>query len=232
MISQNSFVIEAEHLSKIFRGNGRTAVEAVVDVSLHVKRGEILLICGPSGSGKTSLLSMIGSLMKPSSGSIKIMGKEVTGLRPKNLALFRLKHIGFVFQGFRLLDALTAVENVELVLQLSGNRRPASRERVEEILTELKMSQRANFYPRELSGGEKQRVAIARALVNDPCLILADEPTGSLDSAAGRRTIEFLCQAAQKKNKAVIIVSHDSRILSYAHRVLYMEDGRLKEEER
>ncbi len=232
MISQNSFVIEAEHLSKVYEGQNGTSVEAVIDVSLHVKSGEILLICGPSGSGKTSLLSMMGSLMKPSSGSIKIMGKEVIGLGQKELSLLRLKQIGFVFQSFRLLDALTAVENVELILQLSGSRRPASREQAEEILAELKMSHRANFYPRELSGGEKQRVAIARALANDPYLILADEPTGSLDSIAGQRTIEYLCQAAQKKNKAVIIVSHDSRILGYAHRVLYMEDGRLKEENR
>jgi len=175
-------------------------------------------------------LSMLGCLIKPSSGSIRIMEKEVTALSQRELAIFRLKHIGFVFQTFRLLDSLTAIENVELVLNLAGIQRPESRQLAELLLEELKISHRSNFYQNMLSGGEKQRVAIARALANDPILILADEPTGSLDSHAGREVIELLCEAAQRRNKTVIIVSHDPRIYHYANRVLHMEDGHITEE--
>lgn len=222
--------VDVVSLSKTYRGDSDTKVAAVKDVSLQAGQGEILLINGPNGSGKTTLLSMIGCLTRPSSGSIKIMGEIVTRLNPRKLAEFRLKNIGFIFQSFRLIDTLTSSENVELVLHLAGIRRPASKERTESVLEELKILHRARFYPRQLSGGEKQRVAIARALVNDPGLILADEPTGSLDSYAGKKTTELLCDTAKRRNTAVIIVSHDSRILHYAHRVISMEDGHLEKD--
>jgi putative ABC transport system ATP-binding protein len=223
-------IVEIEHLSKTYFSNSSVTVQAVVDVSLEVKQGETLLISGPNGSGKTTLLSMIGCLLKPYSGTIKICGNNVIGLSQRELALFRLKNIGFIFQSFRLLDFLTARENVELILNLTGMGRPDSSEKAEMLLDEVEILHRADFFPKALSGGEKQRVAIARALANDPRLVLADEPTGSLDSHAGQAAIHLLCRLAQKRNKAVIIVSHDPRIRSYARRLIHMEDGRIKEE--
>jgi putative ABC transport system ATP-binding protein len=223
-------IVEIEHLAKTYFSNSSVTVQAVVDVSLEVKQGETLLISGPNGSGKTTLLSMIGCLLKPYSGTIKICGNNVIGLSQRELALFRLKNIGFIFQSFRLLDFLTARENVELILNLTGMGRPDSSEKAEMLLDEVEILHRADFFPKALSGGEKQRVAIARALANDPRLVLADEPTGSLDSHAGQAAIHLLCHLAQKRNKAVIIVSHDPRIRSYARRIIHMEDGRIKEE--
>jgi putative ABC transport system ATP-binding protein len=230
MNDEDAVVVKILQLCMTYYPAPSVAIPAVVDVNIKVRQGEILLISGPNGSGKTTLLSMLGCLIKPSSGSIRIMEKEVTALSQRELAVFRLKHIGFVFQTFRLLDSLTAIENVELVLNLAGIQRPESRQLAELLLEELKISHRSNFYQNMLSGGEKQRVAIARALANDPILILADEPTGSLDSHAGREVIEFLCEAAQRRNKTVIIVSHDPRIYHYANRVLHMEDGHITEE--
>jgi putative ABC transport system ATP-binding protein len=223
-------IVETEHLSKTYFSNSSVTVQAVVDVSLEVKQGETLLISGPNGSGKTTLLSMIGCLLKPYSGTIKICGNNVIGLSQRELALFRLKNIGFIFQSFRLLDFLTARENVELILNLTGMGRPDSSEKAEMLLDEVEMLHRSDFFPKALSGGERQRVAIARALANEPRLVLADEPTGSLDSHAGQTAIRLLCHSAQKRNKAVIIVSHDPRIRSYAQRIIHMEDGRIKEE--
>ena len=228
MNSMDVPAVEVSNLSKTFGQGLQTRVAAVNTVSFQVKQGEILIIGGPNGSGKTTLLSLIGCLTRPTSGRIRILGQDVTLLGPKRLAWFRLKNVGFVFQSFRLLDALTALENVELVLRLSGARWSESRKRAEQALREMDIYHRAGFFSRQLSGGEKQRVAIARALVNDPQLILADEPTGSLDSQAGQKTIDFLCATAQKKNAAMVIVSHDSRIFGCAHRILFMEDGRLK----
>jgi putative ABC transport system ATP-binding protein len=230
MVIQDIPIVEIEHLAKTYFSNSSVTVQAVVDVSLEVKQGESLLISGPNGSGKTTLLSMIGCLLKPYSGTIKICGNNVIGLSQRELALFRLKNIGFIFQSFRLLDFLTARENVELILNLTGMGRPDSSEKAEMLLDEVEILHRADFFPKALSGGEKQRVAIARALANDPRLVLADEPTGSLDSHAGQAAIHLLCHLAHKRNRAVIIVSHDPRIRSYARRLIHMEDGRIKEE--
>lgn len=218
-------LVRAIAVSKRFGVPGRLAVHAVRDVSLDVHRREILLVSGPSGSGKTTLLSMLGCLIEPSGGRIEIGGATVTALDQRGLTAFRLAHIGFIFQAFRLLDALTVLENVEVVLSLAGAARSASRRRAEELLGELGVSHLAQAFPGGLSGGEKQRVAIARAFANDPDVILADEPTGSLDSAAGQAVIELLCTAAQSRGKAVIIVSHDPRIARYADRILRIEDG-------
>lgn len=223
------FVLEAAHLSKDFYSNAKIVVQAVRDVSLEASQGEILFICGPNGSGKTTLLSMLGCLIKPVSGRIRILGQDVASLGQGKLSEFRLKNIGFIFQSFRLLDSLTVLENVELMQVLAGTRRPASLDRAKAIIEELGIVRRSNFFPRSLSGGEKQRVAIARALVNDPPLVLADEPTGSLDSQAGNMTMELLSEAVQKRQKTAIIVSHDLRIRNYAHRILEMEDGCLRE---
>jgi putative ABC transport system ATP-binding protein len=224
--------IVTENLTKIYLNHSHPPVQAVNGVGLTVAAGEIVLISGPNGSGKTTLLSMIGCLLKPNAGMIRICGRDVTAFDQGELADFRLRHIGFVFQNFRLLDSLSVMENVELPLNLAGIRRPESRERARAALEDLKISHRARFYPNVLSGGERQRAAIARALVNDPGIILADEPTGSLDSVAGRAAVEYLSAAARKRNKAVVIVGHDERIRSFADRVITMEDGRVKKEER
>lgn len=224
--------IEAQGLTKVYFNNSHPSVQAVKDVNLNIGQGEIVLIIGPNGSGKTTLLSMLGCLLRPHSGTIRICGREVSGMSPRELADFRLRHIGFIFQNFRLLDSLTVQENVELSLVLAGIRRPASRERAAAALEELSMSHRARFFPKTLSGGEKQRVAVARALITDPDVILADEPTGSLDSNAGQAAVLLLRQAARKRGKTVVIVSHDERIRRFADRIISMEDGRVRKEER
>jgi putative ABC transport system ATP-binding protein len=229
MSDVQKIAVQTSHIFKIYKNNGVT-VNAVTDLTLEVNQGEILLISGPNGSGKTTLLSMLGCLIKPTAGKIQIMGQDITIFDQSKLAAFRSGHIGFVFQTFRLLDSLTAIENVELVFNLTGMRRPDSKKQAMVMLEKLRISHRSNFYPSKLSGGEKQRVAIARALANNPEIILADEPTGSLDSQIGREVIEILCEAAAQSNKTVIIVSHDPRIKGYAHRILQMEDGQIKNE--
>jgi putative ABC transport system ATP-binding protein len=229
MITENKTILRSTGLTKIYENKFGVPVTAVADVSIQLEKNEVLLISGPNGSGKTTLLSMLGCLLKPSSGNLIICGQDVAKFNQNQLTDFRLQNIGFIFQAFRLLDSLTVIENIELVLNLAGIRRPASYERAMALVEELKITHRAKFFPKVLSGGEKQRVAIARALVSDPAVVLADEPTGSLDSRAGQAAIELLCDAARQRNKTVIIVSHDDRIKHYAHRVLYMEDGRITE---
>jgi putative ABC transport system ATP-binding protein len=172
---------------------------------------------------------MLGCMIAPSRGSLSILGQDVTRLSQRRLTGFRIKNIGFVFQTFRLLDALTVLENVELPMNLAGMRRPDSRRKAASLLDEFDLLHRSGFRPRALSGGEKQRVAVARAFANDPSLILADEPTGSLDSRSGRAAIESLCSAARRSQSTVLIVSHDARIVPVADRIFGMEDGRLTE---
>src|SRR5512138_3895568 len=166
-------------------GSGSTEVTAVRDVSLGVRPGEIVLIMGPSGSGKTTLLSMLGALLKPTEGTIQLNGTIISALAENHLPDIRLRQFGFIFQDFNLLSALTALENVAIVAELAGARNGAARKKATTLLTELGLGERLDFIPEKLSGGEKQRVAIARALVNDPTLILADEPTANLDSKIG-----------------------------------------------
>ena len=211
-------VLAGESLTRTFGD-----VRAVDGVSLRVASGEAVLILGPNGSGKTTLLSMLGGLLQPTSGRVLIAGTDVTAMSEQARCDFRLRTIGFIFQSFHLLDALTARENVQLVLDLAHDSDP---ERADTLLDELGVRHRADFLPHAMSGGEKQRVAIARALANDPAILLADEPTGSLDSQAGEATIRLLCDAARRHGKAVIIVSHDTRIVPRVDRVLSMVDGR------
>jgi putative ABC transport system ATP-binding protein len=225
MNAYDQTVLKTTNLSKTYYSVSHVDVTAVVDACLEIKQGEVVLIMGPNGSGKTTLLSMLGCLTKPSSGTVNILGHEITLLNQRELISFRLKYIGFVFQSFRLLDSLKSVDNVELVLNLSGIRRPESAERARALLEELNISHRADFFPNALSGGEKQLIAIARALINDPAIILADEPTGNLDSTAGKAAIELLTETVRCRNKTLIIVTHDQRIEHFAHRVLRMEDG-------
>jgi putative ABC transport system ATP-binding protein len=219
-------VLEVVNLSKTY-GHGRTAVHAVRGVSFSLEEGEMVLIMGPSGSGKTTLLSMIGCLLTPTSGRVFICGEEVTSLPQRRLSEIRLKRLGFVFQSFNLLSSLTALENVLVALNLAGVRGREAKERAEGLLRLVGLGGRLDHLPHELSGGERQRVAIARALANEPKIILADEPTGNLDSKTGHRVVELLRRAAKEGNRSVIIASHDHRIREMADRVLYLEDGRL-----
>lgn len=224
-------LIKIENLSKTF-GSGHTTVEAVRDISLNIESGDIVLIMGPSGSGKTTLVSMVGTLMRPTKGVVSIDGQDITDFSSNKLADFRLHTLGFVFQSFNLLAALTAELNVMLPLLAKGTPKSTARKKAKELLTKLGIEQRLHHLPRDLSGGEKQRVAVARALINEPKLILADEPTANLDSKTGHEVMQLLCQTACRENRAVIIVSHDQRLKDVAKRVITIEDGRLVREEK
>ncbi|MEP7380536.1 MAG: ABC transporter ATP-binding protein [Gemmatimonadota bacterium] len=213
-------------VSRRFGALATSSVQAVNDVSLAVRRGALTLVMGPSGSGKTTLLSMIGGLLAPTEGTVEVEGIDLASLTPAALADFRLRSIGFVFQRFRLLDALSALENIELPLTLAGARRPASRVRAVEVAARVGLTSRLDSKSEALSGGEQQRVAIARALANAPSLLLADEPTGSLDSRAGHRIIELL-HAVAAVGTTVLVVSHDERLIPFADTVVRMEDGRI-----
>jgi putative ABC transport system ATP-binding protein len=221
-------VLRVEGLGKTF-GHGSTAVRAVDGVDMEAREGEIVLIMGPSGSGKTTLLTMIGGLLRPDAGRVFIDGLELTALPHKELPAVRRERVGFVFQTFNLLEALTAAENVELPLNMAGVSGREARTRAVALLEERDMGHRLSFRPNQLSGGEKQRVSIARALANQPRLILADEPTANLDSKHGHDTLLHLRAVAKEQGRTVIIVSHDHRIREIADRVLWLEDGRFKD---
>lgn len=223
-----TMTLQVTHVTKRY-GSGSTGVQAVRDVSLEVESGEIVLIMGPSGSGKTTLLQMMGALLKPTEGTVQLNGEVLSALTERRLPGIRLRQIGFVFQDFNLLSALSALDNVALVAELAGARRGEARKRAATLLMELGLRERLRFLPAQLSGGEKQRVSIARALVNDPTLILADEPTANLDSKIGHEIMRLLQQIAKEQQRSVVIVSHDARIQDIADRVLWLEDGAFKE---
>lgn len=220
-------VLSVQHVIRRF-GHGATEVVAVNGVSLQVSAGEIVLIMGPSGSGKTTLLSMLGGLLKPSSGSIRIGSDTLSDLDERSLPAVRLNRIGFIFQDFNLISAITCLENVALVAQLSGSSRREARAGARLWLEQLGLGHRLDFLPEKLSGGEKQRVAIARALINNPDIVLADEPTANLDSQHGHEIMRLLRGIVKEEKRSVIIVSHDQRIRDVADRVLWLEDGQLK----
>jgi putative ABC transport system ATP-binding protein len=223
------YSLELHNLSKIY-GSGNTEVRAVDHVDLLVKPGEIVLIMGPSGSGKTTLLSMAGLLLHPTSGDIWINGTQATQLSERQLPGLRLKSIGFVFQAYNLIASLTARENVELVMNMAGVKGAQAYQRSLELLQLLGLENRADHLPADLSGGQKQRVAIARALANNPPLILADEPTGNLDSKTGYEVMDLLCCGLGRENgRSIVIVTHDHRLREIADRVLWLEDGHLQE---
>jgi putative ABC transport system ATP-binding protein len=224
----DDIVLEVNGVTRVF-GDGPSAVRAVDGVDLTVPRGEILLIMGPSGSGKTTLLTTVGGLLRPTSGTVRINGYEITSMKESELPQVRRHLVGFVFQSFNLLESLNALENVEVALNLAGENGSGAREKAARILRNLGLGPRLGFKPRALSGGEKQRVSIARALANDPLLLLADEPTANLDSKQGHDVVALLRDVAKKQNRTVVIVSHDHRIREVADRVLWLEDGRIKD---
>jgi len=223
-------VIRAQGLSKVY-GEGTTELRALSDVDLEIRSGQLTLLMGPSGSGKTTLLSILGCILRASSGNLELLGADVTALPENALPRLRRELIGFVFQGFNLFPALTAAENVALALDLRGIRGKDASRRAEELLVEVGLKDRRHAFPADLSGGQKQRVAIARALAGDPPILLADEPTAALDSTSGRTVIELLLRLAHQHARAVVMVTHDPRVLSYGDRILHLEDGRLVREE-
>lgn len=220
-------ILEAKDVSKVY-GDDKNKVVAVDSVSLSLSKREVLLIMGPSGSGKTTLLSMMGCILRPTGGTVMIDGQTVTDLGEDELPDIRKMYFGFVFQSFNLFPSLTAVENVEVLLRLKAHDRGVIREEALKLLDKVGLGKRADFYPKDLSGGEKQRVAFARALAGNPQIILADEPTASLDSRTGKEVLMLLKMLAEEMDKAVAIVSHDPKAEALAHRVLFLEDGRVR----
>jgi putative ABC transport system ATP-binding protein len=219
-------LLQVEDLTKVF-GSGHTEVRAVDGVSFDVRAGKVTVVMGPSGSGKTTLLTMIGGLLRPTSGRVVIDGLEVSGLSSRELPRVRRESVGFVFQTFNLLESLSAAENVEVALNVAGSRGPAARARARELLVAAGLETRLDFRARDLSGGEKQRVSIARALANRPALLLADEPTANLDSRHGAEVMTILRDLVTDHGRAAVVVSHDARLEAIADQVLWLEDGRL-----
>ncbi len=222
-----SAFVELEQVSKVY-GTGKAAVRAVDRVSLRIEKGELVLLLGPSGAGKTTLLSLIGGLLRPTEGRVWVGGVDLSTLSRSELARLRLWQMGFIFQSFQLLSALTARENVEVVLRLAGWSSGKARRRAEDLLAFFGLEGRQGHLPAELSGGEKQRVALARALALDPPLLLADEPTGSLDAQSGEEVIRLLRRLVDEEGRTVLVASHDQRVVPAASRLVHCEDGRLR----
>lgn len=218
--------LQARGLRKVY-AQGEAAMVAVDDVDLDVHHGELTLLMGPSGSGKTTLVSILGGILRPTSGTVSINGSSLDGLADRDLSAFRLRHIGFVFQGFNLFPTLSALQNVELAFDLRGIRGAAARAEATDLLDQVGLAPKLHTYPSELSGGQKQRVAIARALVGSPTVLLADEPTAALDSSSGHTVMQLFQRLARERGRAVVIVTHDSRMQSYANRIVRMADGRV-----
>jgi len=216
--------IMARNVEMVFQ-SGLQSYKALKAVDLDLRAGQIQLLMGPSGSGKTTLLSILAGILTPTAGTVKLLGQEITGMGRKDLSRFRLENIGFVFQSFNLFPALTAFENVELALEIRGIKGKAARVRSQNLLEQVGLAGKGRLRPRDLSGGQKQRVAIARALVAQPKLLMADEPTASLDSSSGHAVIELLQHLAKEEGCTVLIVTHDNRIVDVADSVAYLEDG-------
>lgn len=229
MTTLDKVILETRAASKIY-GTGAAQVVALQSASISLAQDEVLLIMGPSGSGKTTLLSIMGCILRPTSGEVLVDGRNVGDCDERELANIRRRNFGFVFQAFNLFRSLTAQENVEVVLRMkTGTKQDKKAIRAEayDLLERVGLGKRALSYPRDMSGGEKQRTAIARALAGDPPIILADEPTANLDSKTGRDILQLLRGHARELHKAVAIVSHDPKVEEVAHRVIQIEDGRL-----
>ena len=216
-------MIDIKNITKSFG-----SLEVLKGINLHIEKGEVVSIVGPSGAGKTTLLQIIGTLDKPDSGSVCIDGIDTTKLSQKKLADFRNRHIGFVFQFHQLLPEFTALENIMIPAYIAGTNNKAAKQRAEELLQFMGLSDRAKHKPNELSGGEKQRVAVARALVNNPAVILADEPSGSLDSKNKEELHQLFFDLRDKFGQTFVIVTHDEQLASITDRTIHMRDGILE----
>jgi|TARA_B100001741_G_scaffold197455_1_gene162882 putative ABC transport system ATP-binding protein len=228
-----SAVISLDSVRKTYE-MGDNSVHALDDVSLTVEQGEFVTVTGASGSGKSTLMHILGCLDKPTAGKYFLRGEDVSDLSPADLAVIRNKQIGFVFQGFNLLPRTTATENVEVPLLYSRPLMSAAerREKAAEALDLMKLSDRASHHPNQLSGGQQQRVAIARALVNKPDLILADEPTGNLDTATGKEVMQTLVKLREERGITIVLITHEIEIASYGSRIVSIRDGKIISDEK
>jgi putative ABC transport system ATP-binding protein len=222
-------ILKVENVTKIY-GKGNTAVKALDKVSLSVEKGEFIAVVGPSGSGKSTLLHIIGGVDNPTSGKVYINNTDVFSLNENNLAIFRRRNIGLVYQFYNLIPALNVEENILLPLLLDG--RKEDRNHLNNLLSTLNLSDRTRHLPNQLSGGQQQRVSIGRALINNPALVLADEPTGNLDSKNSAEIIELLQYYNKTYNQTLIIITHDERVALQADRIISIEDGRIVSDER
>ncbi len=218
--------ISIHQLNHIF-GSGQLRKQVLTDITLDIATGEIVIMTGPSGSGKTTLLTLIGGLRSPQTGSLNVAGHELCQASDRQLVAAR-RHNGYIFQAHNLHGSLTALENVQMALEVQGTLSQLERHRrAAEMLIQVGLEDRLQYYPADLSGGQKQRVAIARALVSHPKIVLADEPTAALDSKSGRDVVDIMYRLAKEQGCTILLVTHDSRILDVADRIVHMEDGRL-----
>jgi putative ABC transport system ATP-binding protein len=224
-------VIEAANVAMTL-GSGAAEVQALRGVSVALAGGELALLMGPSGSGKTTLLSILGCMLRPSAGTVRVCGHATGTLGAEDLARLRRRHIGFVFQNYHLFPTLTAAENVRIALDVRGVSARTAKAKSAAALAEVGLAHKAASFPRALSGGEQQRVAIARAVVGDPAVILADEPTAALDGENGQAVMAILARLAQSRERGVLVVTHDTRLLPFADRIIRIEDGLIRAEER
>jgi putative ABC transport system ATP-binding protein len=229
-MAKQELTLEAQRLVHGF-GEGDTAITVLHEVSLKLYQGQFALLMGPSGSGKSTLLAVLSGLLRPDRGRVTILGKDLWGMSEREREEFRLRHFGFIFQGYNLFPALNARQQLELVVQWGeGTGRREARRRSERVLDLLGLGAKGHLRPTELSGGEKQRVAIGRALVKEPEVCFADEPTAALDWAHGKEVVELLQHAAHERGATILVVTHDPRLIPYADRVFGMEDGHLCEQ--
>lgn len=227
----NPIALQGAGLVKRFK-TGRTHIEVLKSVDFDCRHGEMTMVMGPSGSGKSTLIASLSGLLRPDEGKVTALGEDLWSQRPGRIDKFRLDHCGFIFQGFNLFGALTALQQVTTILKYKGYSPAEARDRAALALTEVGLGKRLEQRPAELSGGEKQRVAIARALAKDPRLLFADEPTSALDGENGQIVIKLLQRAAKEHGAAVICVTHDPRLEAYADRIIHIEDGRILDDRR
>lgn len=222
-------LMQIQHLSKVY-GQGENQVRAVDDISFTVEKGEFLAIIGPSGSGKSTLLHILGGVDRPTSGKVFVDGQDVYAQNEEQLAIFRRRQVGLIYQFYNLIPVLNVVENMTLPVLMDG--RQVNQERLEELLDVLGLRGREKHLPNQLSGGQQQRVSIGRALMNAPAVVLADEPTGNLDSKNSQEIVELLKMSNKKYGQTLVIITHDENIALQAHRVIAIEDGRITRDER
>lgn len=227
----NKEIIRLDHVVKEFR-RGKATIRAVDEVTLSVSAGEFVAVMGRSGSGKSTLLHLMSGLLQPTSGTVHLLGRDLSRLSDDELTLLRRSQVGFVFQFFNLLPTLTALENVALPLLLAGSKRSEAEARAREALATVGLSARAAHKPDELSGGQMQRVALARALVTNPPLLFADEPTGNLDSQSGEEVLILLKQLQAERGQTIVMVTHDPKAAAYGDRLIRMQDGRVIDDQR
>jgi putative ABC transport system ATP-binding protein len=219
-------VMQAVDVVKML-GRGAGQVQALKGVSLSLAGGELAMLMGPSGSGKTTLLSILGCILSPTSGAVRVCGRSTVGMKPEDMAKLRREHVGFIFQSYHLFPTLNAVDNVRIALDVRSETSESAVAKAKDALATVGLSHKVKSYPRNLSGGEQQRVAIARAIVGNPSAILADEPTSALDSENGQAIMKVLAHVARRQTRGVLVVTHDPRIVPFADRIIRIEDGRI-----